>query len=273
MLAEATGLLTLAVYAVIALAWIASLIRACPGGWQLWLLNGIARFHTPFFCHQRSAAGCPLPAEGGALVLANHRSPIDPMLIFSSSPVKRSGYCIRRVEFLTAAEYCDLGGPLGFITRHMDVIPVARSGRDMGPVKEALRRVRDGRLVGVFPEGRINTGAGLLPGNPGIAWLALHSRAPVYPVFIHNAPQGKTMVEPFVRFSRVNVTYGEAIDLSAYYGRRINTELLDEVTDILMSRLAALGGVAYTAQRPPEQRPANGAASNGAPHAPAHAAI
>jgi 1-acyl-sn-glycerol-3-phosphate acyltransferase len=179
--------------------------------------------------------------------------------------VKCSGYRIRRIEFLTAAEYCDLGGPLGFITTHMHVIPVARSGRDMGPVKEALRRIRDGKLVGVFPEGRINTGTGLLPGSSGVAWLALHSQAPVYPVFIHDAPQGATMVAPFLTFCRVEVSFGDPVDLCSYYGRRINQPLLDEVTHLLMSRLARLGGCDYapTAEDPPVHA-TNG---NGAPQA------
>lgn len=243
MSADAWGIVWLAAYVALAAAAIRRSIRQCPSGWQMWLLNVIARYHTPLVFRQHISANCPLPADGGGLVLANHRSPVDPMLIFSSSPLKRAGYRIRRVEFLTAAEYCNLGGPLGFITRHMHVIPVARSGRDMGPVKEALRRIRDGRLVGVFPEGRINTGNGLLPASPGVAWLALHSQAPVYPVFIHDAPQGESMVTPFMTFCRVRVTYGEPVDLSAYYGRRINTELLEQITDLLMRRLAELGGV------------------------------
>lgn len=269
MSADAWGLVILTLYLACGTAAVVHSLRECRSGWQLWLLNVISRYYTPFFFRQRITADCPLPADGGALVLANHRSPVDPMLIFSSSPMKRTGYEIRRVEFLTAVEYCDLGGPLGFITKHMHVIPVARSGRDMGPVKEALRRIRDGKLVGVFPEGRINTGTGLLPGSPGIAWLAMHSRAPVYPVFIHNAPQplGGSMVAPFVTFCRSDVSFGEAIDLSAYYGRRINQELLDEITELLMTRLARLGGVEYTGATADETPAAEATSSNGHAHA------
>jgi 1-acyl-sn-glycerol-3-phosphate acyltransferase len=262
--ADAWGLLTIVFYAALAVWLVVRSVRACSSGWQMWVLNVVARFHTPFFFRQHISANCPLPCEGGGLVIANHRSPVDPMLIFSSNPIKRAGYCIRRVEFLTAVEYCNLGGPLGFITKHMHVIPVARSGRDMGPVKEALRRIRDGKLVGVFPEGRINTGPGLLPGSSGVAWLALHSRAPVYPIFIHNAPQVTSMVAPFLTFCRAHVTYGEPVDLSEYYGRRINQELLDKITGLLMSQLAQLGGMEYA---PVEEEPmAPSENGNGAPH-------
>jgi len=263
--ADAWGLLTIGLYVALGVWAILHSMRACQSGWQMWVLHLIARTHTPLIFRQRIAADCSLPAEGAGLVIANHRSPVDPMYIFSGSALKRTGHNIRRVEFLTAAEYCDLGGPLGFITKHMHVIPVARSGRDMGPVKEALRRLREGKMVGVFPEGRINTGPGLLPGSPGVAWLALHSQAPVYPVFIHNAPQAATMVAPFLKFCRSGATFGDPIDLSAYYGRRINQALLDEVTAVLMSRLARLGGVEYTPVT--DDSAVTSENTNGAPHA------
>ena len=265
--ADAWGLLTLAAYLALAVGAVRHNLQRCPGEWQLWFLHVISRFFTPFFFRQHVAADCPVPSQGHALIITNHRSPIDPMMLYSGTQLKRGGNRIRRIEFLTAVEYCNLGGPLGFITKHMHVIPVARSGRDMGPVKEALRRLRDGKLVGVFPEGRINTGRGLLPANPGIAWLALHSQAPVFPVFIENAPQdGTSMVKPFLTFSRVRMKMGEAIDLSRYYGRRINQDLLDEVTGVLMRQLAQLGGVEYVVPEDAEPSPPSTASTNGTSH-------
>lgn len=217
--------------------------RRCVNDWRVWFLHIVSRFYTPLIFRQHIQADCPLPADGQGILIANHRSPLDPVILFSASPLKRTGHRMRRPEFLTAAEYCNTGGPLDFITDSMGVIPVSRGGRDMGPVKEALRRLKEGRLIGIFPEGRINTGTGLLPAIPGVAWLALHSRAPVYPAFIHGAPQAATMVQTFYKFSRARVIFGEPVDLSAYYGRRINQELLQEVTELLMVRLGALGGL------------------------------
>jgi hypothetical protein len=69
-------------------------------------------------------------------------------------------------------------------------------------------------------------------------------------VFVHNAPQGKTMIAALYTFTRVRVVYGDPIDLSAYYGKRISQELLKEVTDFLMRRLAELGGL----KPPPSDR-------------------
>ena len=128
-------------------------------------------------------------AEGLILLSGGPDGPVDPLFIFASNFFRREGYVPRVVEFMTASEYCELPGFLGWIVKHMRVIPVARTGSDMEAAKEALRRLKQGRIVGVFPEGRLNTGDGLLAGNPGIAWLALRGGVPVYPVFIHNAPR------------------------------------------------------------------------------------
>ena len=82
-------------------------------------------------------------------------------------------------------------------------------------------------------------------GSKTVAWLALRADVPVFPVFIHDSPQGESMIDPFRTRCRVRVTYGDPIDLSAYRGRRKSRELLQEVTTLLMERLAELGGVSY----------------------------
>ena len=55
------------------------------------------------------------------------------------------------------------------------------------------------------------------------------------------------MMEPFYRFRRVRVTYGDPVDLSAFgeQDRRRSPELLQEAADAIMEELARLGGVAY----------------------------
>lgn len=242
MTSEIWAILTLCFYAAVTVAVLAWQCFHTPGGWQVWVLYLIARVYSPLMFSQRIRDKCPFPKTGPCLVIANHRSPVDPMFIFSGSQEKVGGRFIRVVEFMTAREYCELKGPIGWICRTMKCIPVDRKGKDMGPAKEALRRLRAGHLVGIFPEGRINLGDGLLPGNPGVAWLALRSEAPVMPIFIHDAPLGTSMVAPFLRPSYTQVSYGEPIDLSEFYGRKPTPGLLAEVTDLLMDRLATLGG-------------------------------
>ena len=238
--------LTLAAYAAAALLVIIREALRCRDGWAAWMLFVINRLYLPLAFHWRANRRCPFPARGPALIIANHRSAVDPLFIWMNHHFSSKDHVIRVIGFLTAREYCEMGGLVGFICRAMRSIPTDRDGRDTGPARAALRRLKNGDWVGVFPEGGINTGERLLEGTPGTAWLALRSKVPVYPVFVHGAPLGKTMIEPFYKFCRVRVSYGDPIDLSRYYGSRKTSELLREVTDLLMARLAELGGMPTT---------------------------
>lgn len=216
----------------------------CEHGYRVWLLYAVERLYVGLMFHWRANRRCPFPDDGPALIIANHRSPVDPMFVWMNHHLAGRRGRIRAINFLMAREYYEVRG-MRWMFRALRSIPLDREAREMRPVREALRRLERGELVGIFPEGGINREKDLRKAGPGVAFLALKARVPVYPVFIHNSPGGESMVEPFCRPARVRVTYGEPIDLSAYYGRRNSGALLVKVTDLLMRRLAALGGVDY----------------------------
>jgi 1-acyl-sn-glycerol-3-phosphate acyltransferase len=244
--ADFVAICTLLGYAVVAGAVIASRIVHWQAGWRLWLLSTMVSLYARLGFHWRTNRKCPFVEARQGIIIANHRGPVDPLLVWACM------WNCRTVECMAAAEYFTIPG-LAMFFRWLNAIPVARDGKDMVAMRTALRRLEEGKLVGVFPEGRINRGEGLLPGNPGIAFLALKSRAPVFPVYIENAPQGDGMVAQFWTFTRVKLHFGDAVDLSAYYERPRSAELLQEVTDLLMRRIGELGGLASPA---PEVRPA-----------------
>ena len=248
---EVTAMLTLAVYSAIALGLVARSILQCRDGWGVWFLYVIQRIYGGLIFRWRCNNGpCPIPAEGSGLIIANHRSPVDPMMIWTNHHLRgdASGEPrnIRVAGFLTASEFCNVAG-MRWLVQTMRSIPVNRDGQDMAPTREALRRLKNGELVGMFPEGGINWGTRLRSANPGVAFLALKSRVKVYPVFIHDAPQPVTsMIAPFINRCRVRVSYGEPIDLSEFHRKKTTPELLNKVTNLIMSRLAETGGVDYT---------------------------
>ncbi len=231
----AQGILIL--FAAVAVLIVLRQALTWPSGWRAWLLSVTNRLYLRGCFHLRTSGARPFPSEGPAIIIANHSSPLDPMFVWLGDR--------RVIGFLMAQEYYDV--PIvHWISETMQSIPVQRDGKDLAPSRAALRRLKGGDLLGVFPEGRLNCERDLLPGNPGVAWLALRSQAPVYPVYIHNSPGGTNMVEPFYNFCRVRMTYGEKIDLSDYYDKKLTQELLHDVTDLLMSHLAELGGVRWT---------------------------
>ena len=144
-----------------------------------------------------------------------------------------------------AREYYEQPGLTGWISRAMQSIPVNRNSHDVGPTREAVRRLKRGDLIGIFPEGGINAGDSLRAANSGIAFLALKANVPVIPVYIHGVLKTESMITPFYTPCRVRVTYGTPIDLSPWQGQRSSQELLQAITDELMRKLADLGGVTY----------------------------
>lgn len=234
---ETLGQLILAAFAAATVACILWSALRCRGGLGIWFLSVTARVYGGLMFRCR-ANPCPVPLHGPALVIANHRSPIDPILLWHGYLQKVSLRNARPIGFMMAKEFNIWPFSLAFSA--LRTILVARDGADIGPSKEALRHLKDGELVGVFPEGRLNLGEGLLPANPGIAWLALRAKVPVYPAYIAGAPQGTRFIHPFYTLSRVRVTYGEPIDLSAHYGEKKTQELLLEVSEAMMQRVAKL---------------------------------
>ncbi len=221
-------------------------------GWRVWSFFVITRLYCGIVFHWRSNRRCTFPAEGPGLIVANHKSPVDPLFLWMNHHLSSPHRRIRVLSFLMAREYYEIPG-LRWIAVTMRSIPVDRDGKDVGPVRAAYRRLQQGDLIGVFPEGRLNPGRFLGRADTGVAWLALKARVTVFPAYIHGSPKGKTMVEPFYTPSRVRIVYGDPIDLSVYYGRPKTPEVLAEVTDLLMTRLSELGGVPYIPDAPAPQ--------------------
>ena len=176
----------------------------------------------------------PDPVTSGAVIVANHSNPIDPAYVQLAA--NRLGH------WMVAKEYCTIWG-LGWVFRILWAIPVNRGGVDTASTKAAIRFAEEGGLVGLFPEGRINTTKEvLLPGRPGAALIALKARVPVIPCYIRGAPYAGTTFGCFFMPARVHVEVGRPIDISAYYGREGEKEVLEELTLLFLKELARLAG-------------------------------
>jgi 1-acyl-sn-glycerol-3-phosphate acyltransferase len=176
----------------------------------------------------------PLPKSGPALVISNHTCSADPSFI--------QACCPRPLSFLIASEYYVRIAWARPLFEYLRSVPVARNGRDVVAARQSLRRLEQGCIVCLFPEGGLS-GAGrgrVRPGKGGAALLALRSRAPIFPVFIAGGHQHGNVPRAWLRPSRTRIVVGRPVDLSAYYGRRIDRKLLEEVTALLMEHIANL---------------------------------
>jgi len=232
-------------------------IRQGRAGWRAWVCYQIARVHRSLLVSVEHSGTCTIPEAGPAIIVSNHTSPVDPVLLWARHFMHFRRPHLRVIGYLTAREYFELPGFVNWVCRAMECIPVDRNGRDMQSVRQALERLKQGRLLGLFPEGRLNEETPndrLLAGDTGVAWLALKAAVPVIPIFIQNAPRSGSMVWVFFRRARVRLIFGQPLDLTPWQGRRSSPELLAEVTDHIMGSLARLGGIGYTpCARPPAQ--------------------
>lgn len=145
----------------------------------------------------------PAELRGGAILVANHKSSVDPFFVQLAAR--------RRVHWMVAKEYCvhPIFGP---ILRACKVIPTNRSGMDTASTKAAIRITGEGRLVGMFPEGRLNhTRALLLSFRGGAALVASRANVPMIPLLIEGSPYRRTVWSPVFMPANVRITFGQAI--------------------------------------------------------------
>lgn len=116
-----------------------------------------------------------IPRNEGFLLTANHISYFDPFLVAKYIP----GY----VHYLAMEEF--FANPVSsFLMRHWKSIPIRRSSADRTALREAIAILDHNGIVGVFPEGGIETGEKLLGFQTGAAMLAFHSGKLILPVHI-----------------------------------------------------------------------------------------
>jgi len=194
---------------------------------------GIMRCYARLYHNLWIRRHADLPESGPALLVANHTCSADPAFLQACAP--------RTMCFLVAEEYFDIPGA-GWLFRYMQCIPVARNGHDVTSVRTALRRLQNGRLVCLFPEGSLSgTGRGRMRiTKRGAAYLALRCGAPIYPAFITGGPQHTHVPSAWLLPSRGGIVLGQPVDLAAYRGRRIDRKLLEEVGALLVRRIVAL---------------------------------
>lgn len=190
---------------------------------------------------RRSAAGFRhLPREGGALLVLNHPSYIDPAI--DAVFVHEQG---RVPRFFTKHTLWNI--PV--LRRVLDgagQIPVFRGTAQAGDsLRGAHQALRDGKVVVIYPEGTLTRDPDGWPtdARTGVARLALANDVPVVPAARWGTKDildtGRRRFRPFPR-KKVTLLVGEPLDLIAYRDREVDAELLREVTEVIMARVREL---------------------------------
>lgn len=177
-----------------------------------------------------------VPPSGGVLLIANHTSYADPPIVGAA--------CLRPVNFMAKAELFRIPVLAGFI-RRTHAFPVRRGSADRAALRRAVRLLRAGKVLLVFPEGQRSLDGRLIELETGAAFIALSGQAQVVPMALIGAdgvlPRGRPILLP----AKLRVRFGPPLDLSAFRGQRPTRPVLQQVTD----RMAA----AFRDILPPER--------------------
>lgn len=174
-------------------------------GFVVWLIGVYCRAF-----HRMKAQGTELAAslQGPAILVANHTSGIDPLLLQSA--------CTREVRWMMGADMAvDRLGWLHLkpIWDWIGIIRVDRTGNDRTSVRQALDYLGEGGIVGIFPEGKIARPPGsLLPFMAGVGLIAARSKAPILCAVIRGAPTCEGIVEGLKTPSKSSVAFMEIVD-------------------------------------------------------------
>ncbi|MFF5257416.1 lysophospholipid acyltransferase family protein [Actinomadura viridis] len=185
-----------------------------------------------------------VPKRGPALLVSNHLSFADHF--FGPLPLFRPIYFIGKGEYFTGKGVKGLISK-GFFTG-VGVVPVDRTGGSAAEaaLETGLRILREGKLLGIYPEGTRAPDNRLYRGKTGVARLALKSRVPVVPMAMINTFELMPSGRPHPRLGvRPGVRFGAPLDFSRYYGQEDDPEVLRKITDEIMQTIRELSGQEY----------------------------
>ena len=176
--------------------------RAGPGGDPftgfLWI---VLRVYTRLM-HRRTVAGREhVPATnspGGLVVVSNHTGPIDALVLQAA--------CRFEIRWMMAEAL--MVPALDWLWKQQRMIRLARDGRDTGPLREAIRHVKAGGTIGVFPEGAIvQPRCEVRPFHQGVGLIISRTRAPVLLVWVSGTPESPYMSVALKTRSRSRVVF------------------------------------------------------------------
>lgn len=160
-----------------------------------------------------------IPKEGGVLICSNHIDNLDPPTVGITFP--------RQVHFMAKEELFE--APIfKTLLPKLQAFPVKRGESDRKAFRTALKLLKEGQVVGLFPEGTRNTTGQLGKGMAGAGFFALRGNATVIPCAI---------VGPYRPFKKLKVIYGPPIVMAPYIEQKSTPE---EVTEVIMSHIQSL---------------------------------
>lgn len=164
-----------------------------------------------------------VPKKGAYIIACNHVSFLDPPIV---------GICAaREIYFLAKIGLFENSKAFARLIKAYNAIPIS----GVQGLRTAMKLLKKGETVIIFPEGTRSKKGRMLPFNPGVSYLALNLRIPVIPTFITNS--NKSFATLMLRFNTLKITFGEPISPKGYKNNRTDmvrfaSRLQEEVVNL-----------------------------------------
>ncbi|MPZ86385.1 MAG: 1-acyl-sn-glycerol-3-phosphate acyltransferase [Actinophytocola sp.] len=184
-----------------------------------------------------------VPDSGGALLASNHLAVADSFFL----PLMLK----RRVTFPAKLEYFTQPGIKGRLKKWffsgMGQIPIDRSGgaAAQAALDTGIRLLREGHLLGIYPEGTRSPDGRLYKGKTGLARMVLESRVKVIPVAMFDTDKANPIGSKMWRPHKIRITIGKPMDFSRYEGLAGDRFVERSITDEIMYALMEMSGQEY----------------------------
>lgn len=167
-----------------------------------------------------------LPQEGGVLVVSNHQSYLDPVLL--AVRTRRPLSYMAKSELFRHKAFT-------WLIRSLGAFPVRQGAGDVRAIKESIERVQEGHALAIFPEGSRSHDGKLLPVEPGVALVIRKAKVPVVPCVIDGAWRAWRKNARFPRPAPIRILYGHPMDLTGMDREQVVHAIQDRLTGMLQA--------------------------------------
>jgi 1-acyl-sn-glycerol-3-phosphate acyltransferase len=176
------------------------------------LAQGLCRIATSCFFDLKVWGLHHVPRRGGMLIVSNHQSYLDPVLIGVRLP--RSLSYMAKSELFTHPSFA-------WLIRSLGAFPVRQGSGDVGAMKESIARVQAGHALNIFPEGSRSEDGEIAAIEKGAALVVRRAKVPVVPAAIHGSFDAWPKGRPLFHAHPIRVLFGPPMLLSHLKGEEI----------------------------------------------------
>ena len=189
----------------------------------------ITNFAFNLFGKLESYGNENIPKQGGALILCNHVSYLDPFIVGSAAN--------RELHFMARHDSFEMP-VIGKVIAAHNAYPVRRGTADRAALRHTISLLKSGKMVLIFPEGTRSVNGTLGKAHGGVSFIAHNADVPAIPTYLKGTilPRNAKWIQP----AQLTVTFGPPIDFTEVRQLPERRELYRQMGEQIMQEIADL---------------------------------